>query len=153
MLELVEGPRRLLSVCSTDRCGSRKRYRVPPDRRGVGAGTGAGYRSSPSETAKHQAVARRHRQSPGLRSGAKAIDETVRGVRVQLDVTASPTITTLAMTQLGVIFGTAHMSPEQAKGCVKISRTCSPRGARRGRTPMRTRHRRDGQRVSIVSLC
>ena len=43
--------------------------------------------------------------------------EDVRGVRLQADLTDSPTITTPAMTQAGMILGmAAYMSPEQAKG-------------------------------------
>jgi eukaryotic-like serine/threonine-protein kinase len=44
-------------------------------------------------------------------------DSGDRGVRLQPDRTASPTITSPAMTRLGVIMGTAaYMSPEQARG-------------------------------------
>ena len=53
---------------------------------------------------------------------AKAVSPAEAGhysgsVRLQADLSASPTITTPAMTQIGVLLGTAaYMSPEQAKG-------------------------------------
>ena len=48
---------------------------------------------------------------------AKALDPGSGSVRLQADITASPTITSPAMTMGGVILGTAaYMSPEQAKG-------------------------------------
>jgi eukaryotic-like serine/threonine-protein kinase len=53
---------------------------------------------------------------------AKAVGPAEAGhysgsVRLQADLSASPTITTPAMTQIGVLLGTAaYMSPEQAKG-------------------------------------
>jgi serine/threonine-protein kinase len=44
-------------------------------------------------------------------------DRDVRGVRLQADLTQSPTIMSPAVTGIGVILGTAaYMSPEQAKG-------------------------------------
>jgi len=46
-----------------------------------------------------------------------------RSVRLQPDLTASPTMTSPAMTRLGVIMGTAaYMSPEQAQDSVVDSR-------------------------------
>ncbi len=48
---------------------------------------------------------------------AKALEPVTGSVRLQPDLTASPTITSPAMTLGGVILGTAaYMSPEQAKG-------------------------------------
>jgi eukaryotic-like serine/threonine-protein kinase len=48
---------------------------------------------------------------------AVGVGDRVREVRLQPDLTASPTITTPAMTQAGMILGSAaYMSPEQARG-------------------------------------
>jgi eukaryotic-like serine/threonine-protein kinase len=49
--------------------------------------------------------------------GRRESDRIERNVRDRPDLTASPTVTTPAMTMAGVILGTAaYMSPEQAKG-------------------------------------
>ena len=83
------------------------------------ARSGARARDHPSrsEAGEYQGACGRHGEGARLRARRRHSDASRLGLTAQGDVANSPTITTPAMTQAGMILGTAaYMSPEQARG-------------------------------------
>ena len=112
-MELVEGPTladRIAQGAIPDRRGAADRE---ADRRGARSRARARHHPSRSEARQYQGAA--DGTVKVLDFGlAKALEPTARR---RPTCSTSPTITTPAMTQRGVILGTAaYMSPEQARG-------------------------------------
>ncbi len=111
------------------------------DRGGARGGARAGDHSPRSEAREYQGARRRHREGARLRP--RESDGAVARARRAGHASMSPTITTPAMTQAGMILGTAaYMSPGAGEGT-------RGRQAQR-RVGVRVRALRDGNRPAGV---
>ena len=111
VMELVEGATLAERIAQRRDPARRRAADREANRRGARSGARAGDHSSRSQAREHQGPPRRHGEGAGLRPGEG--DGAGIGIGDQgSGASQSPTITTPAMTQAGMILGTAaYMAP------------------------------------------